>query len=255
MTFNVRHATDPTPNSWEERLPLIRELLQRENPDLIGTQECYYHQIKDMLSVLPDYDYIGLGREGGSRGEYSAIFYRRDRFDVLEYDHYWLSDTPGLIGSTTWNHEAPRMVTWGRFRELDSGLQFYVCNTHMDHLSEEARIKGAALLAERTEEFDSALPVLITGDFNVGPDSESYRILHQGGFADTWNSAAKRGGEDLGSFNNFKDPLGNGPTWRIDWIMTRGGVQADSIRIVDDHREGRFPSDHFPVMAEMRLSY
>jgi endonuclease/exonuclease/phosphatase family metal-dependent hydrolase len=254
MTLNVRHAMDPVPHSWEERVPLIRTLLEREAPDIIGTQECFYSQVKDMLSILPGYDWLGLGRKGGSGGEFMAIFFRKDRFEILEYDHYWLSDTPSVIGSTTWGHKAPRMVTWGRFLDLRTERQFYLCNTHLDHVSAEARVKAAELIVEKASLLDPELPIVITGDFNIGASSAPHDVFFQkGGFTDTWDSAKVRQGEGIGTFNDFKDPLGRGVDWRIDWILTRGAVEVDRIQIVDDHDNGRFPSDHYPLLADLRM--
>lgn len=255
MTVNVRHATDPSPNSWEERLPLLEMLLKREAPDIVTTQECFYGQVKDMLTVLPGYDWLGLGRKGGSGGEYMAIFYRKDRFELLEYDHYWLSATPNVIGSVTWGNAAPRMVTWGRFHDRETKRSFYLCNTHFDHKSPESRVLAAQLMVERAKSFDPELPVIIAGDFNVGPDSEAYgAFTREGGFTDTWLSSGETIGEGLGTFNNFNNPAGRGPSWRIDWILTRGPVAVQRIQIVSDIIQGRFPSDHYPLVAELQLS-
>jgi len=207
-----------------------------------------------MLSVLPGFDWLGLGRKGGSGGEYMAVFYRKDRFELLEYDHYWLSATPNVIGSVTWGNAAPRMVTWGRFLDRAAERPFYLCNTHFDHKSPESRVKAAQLMVERARSFDPALPVIITGDFNVGPDSEAYDVfIREGGFTDTWDSAKVKIGEGLGTFNNFNNPAGRGKAWRIDWILTRGPVVAKRIQILDDIVEGRYPSDHYPLIADLQL--
>lgn len=252
MTFNVRQISDPPPNSWGERQVLISKLLAEEKPDIIGTQECLFQQVKDMLAILPDYDWVGLGRKGGSAGEFMAIYYKRSRFDVLEYDHYWLSATPLSIGSTTWGNTIPRMVTWARFLDKQTGKSFYLINTHLDHRSEEARIEGARLIAEKAADLDEELPVLLTGDFNIGEDSEPYRYLvNEGGFADTWYAAHERINDSLGTFNGFINETGG---WtRIDWILMRGSVTVSTSRIINTHYNGLFPSDHFPVMAVVKL--
>ena len=118
-------------------------------PDLIGTQEGLYPQIKDIAADQPAYDWIGLGRDGGSRGEFMAIFYRRDRFEPLEYEHFWLSDTPDVIASSTWGNGVRRMVTWAKFRDRTTGREFYFWNTHLDHEVQFAREKSAELIRQR----------------------------------------------------------------------------------------------------------
>ena len=133
MSFNLRFASDTPPNSWPERRPVMRQLLQRERPDIIGTQEGLYRQLRDIGDDLPPhYDSIGLGRDGGSRGEAMQIFYDAKRLDPQEYDHYWLSDTPNVIGSKTWGGCCPRMVTWIRFLDRRTNQQFYLVNTHFE---------------------------------------------------------------------------------------------------------------------------
>lgn len=125
MTFNLRHASPKPPNSWPERRPVMRNCIRTIAPDLIGTQEGLYSQLKDLSADLPEYEWIGLGREGGSRGEFMAVFYRRDRFERMAFDHFWLSDTPDVVGSSTWGNSNRRMVTWVRFRERSTGREFY----------------------------------------------------------------------------------------------------------------------------------
>ncbi|MBC3992700.1 endonuclease/exonuclease/phosphatase family protein, partial [Streptomyces sp. AC563] len=150
MTFNLRYASDTRPNSWAERRPVMRTLLRRERPHLLGTQEGVYSQIRDIAQDLgPRYDWIGTGREGGSRGEFMAVFYDTQRLAPLEYDHFWLSGTPYVIGSNTWGNAVVRMATWVRFRDLRGGGQFYALNTHFDHRNQSARERSADLVAER----------------------------------------------------------------------------------------------------------
>jgi endonuclease/exonuclease/phosphatase family metal-dependent hydrolase len=143
MTFNLRYAHREPPDLWPDRRPVVREIVQRWSPDVVGTQEGEYHQLLDMGLDLPAYDWLGLGREGGSQGEFMAIFYLRDRFVPIEFDHFWLSSTPRVIGSRTWGNRDPRMVTWARFRDAQLGGEFYVLNTHLDHEVEESRQRSA----------------------------------------------------------------------------------------------------------------
>jgi len=125
MSFNLRYASQKPPNSWPERRPIMKRAIEKLAPDVFGTQEGVYPQLKDLASDIPTYEWIGLGRDGGSRGEFMAIFYKRDRFEPIAYDHFWLSDTPEVIASTTWGHSNRRMVTWVRFRDKSSNREFF----------------------------------------------------------------------------------------------------------------------------------
>ena len=253
MTYNLRFASPTPPNAWPQRRPLLTGLIGRLAPDVIGTQEGVYAQLQDIATDLPDYRWIGLGREGGSRGEFMAVFYRQDRLEPLAFDHFWLSDTPEVTGSATWGNTYKRMVTWVRFRDRRTQAEFWFFNTHFDHQVETARVKSAELLRRRMTGLKPQLPVVLTGDFNAAAGtSEAWKILTQDGFLhDTWQTTRERRGEGIGTFNDFKAVRPQGP--RIDWIMTRGEMTADRVEIVVDERDGQFPSDHFPVVAHLRL--
>jgi len=253
MTFNLRYASDRGPNAWPDRRPVMAECIREAAPELIGTQEGLYRQLKDLSSDLPAYEWIGLGREGGSRGEFMAVFYRRDRFEPLAFDHFWLSDTPEVIGSTSWGNENRRMVTWVRFLDRDSGRELYFFNTHLDHQVQVAREKSAALIRDRIDALKTDLPVVLVGDFNATAGAnKAYDILvGQGGFTDLWLAADERRGRTVKTFHNYRGPEeGDG---RIDWILSRGRVHADWARIITMERNGQYPSDHFPVIASLRL--
>lgn len=253
MTFNVRVAVDRTPNSWPERRPLIREMMDKTAPDLFGTQEGLYQQVKDLATDLPEFDWIGLGRDGGSRGEFMAVFYRKNRFEPVQFDHFWLSDTPNVVGSTTWGNTNRRMVTWVRFRDRASNQEFYFVNTHLDHQIQPAREKAASLIRERVDALRTELPVILLGDFNAAAGAnKAYDILvTEGGFTDGWLTAKERRGKVVKTFNGFSAPVEGDE--RIDWILARGPVAFEAIEIVTHSRDGRNPSDHFPVVAWVRL--
>jgi endonuclease/exonuclease/phosphatase family metal-dependent hydrolase len=238
MSFNLRFASDKMPNAWSVRRPVTKACIESVKPDLIGTQEGVYAQLKDIENDLGGtYAQIGLGREGGSRGEFMAVFYLKDRFEPLEYDHFWLSDTPNVVAS----------VTWVRFLDKKSKKQFYFWNTHFDHQVQAAREKAAELVRSRIEALNTNLPLILVGDFNAtAKNNKAYDTLTAGGFlTDTWK------GEEQGTFHNFtgKTPKPN----RIDWILTRGGVTADSTEIVKFEQGGQYPSDHYPVVAKVKL--
>jgi endonuclease/exonuclease/phosphatase family metal-dependent hydrolase len=256
MSFNLRYASDTPPNSWPERRPVTRALLREERPHIIGTQEGLYRQLRDIQADLPaHYDSIGLGREGGSKGEAMQVFYDARRLEPVEYDHYWLSDTPDVIGSKTWGGCCPRMVTWIRFLDRATGKELYALNTHLEAFDAVARQKSAALiLARAAQEFDPALPVIATGDFNEAARAGATvydTLVTNGPFVDSWETAAKRS-PLFGTFHGYR-PLTPGGD-RIDWILTSPSVTATRAEILTYERRGQYPSDHLPVQADLRLN-
>jgi endonuclease/exonuclease/phosphatase family metal-dependent hydrolase len=254
MTYNLRFASTTPPNAWPTRRPLMRELIQQLAPDVMGTQEGVYSQLKDLASDLPEFDWIGLGREGGSRGEFMAVFYRKARLEPLAYDHFWLSDTPEVMNSSSWGNTHRRMVTWVKFRDRVNGQEFFVFNTHFDHQVQVAREKSAELIRKRVAALNTKLPVLLIGDFNsVAGANKAYDILTAEKFlTDAWLAAPEKRGEGVSTFNNFKPAEMKGE--RIDWILTRGDVAVESAEISTFGRDGQYPSDHFPVVARIKIS-
>lgn len=254
MTFNLRFAHTEPPNLWVDRRPVVREVLERWAPDIVGTQEGEFHQLVDIGRDLPDYPWIGLGREGGSHGELMAVLFRRDRVEPLEFDHFWLSDTPAVVGSRGWGNRVPRMVTWVRFRDLRTDGEFYLLNTHLDHQSEEARERSARLILERIGDFDPALPLVVTGDFNApADDNPVYTLLADDGpLEDVWRALGKEE-PSLGTYHAFDGVESDAERGRIDWILTRGDVAALEAEVITHSHDGQYPSDHFPVLARLRL--
>nr|WP_069762574.1 endonuclease/exonuclease/phosphatase family protein [Streptomyces sp. LUP47B] len=253
MTFNLRFAGTTEPNSWTARRPVMRRLLRREAPTLMGTQEGLYQQLRDIHADLgPHYDWIGTGREGGSHDESTAIFYDTRRLAPLEHDTYWLSDTPRVIGSNTWGGALPRIVTWVRFRDRAvGGREFHVLNTHFDHVGQYARERSAEFLAQKIAEFDPSSPVVVTGDFNAAAhDNPAYDILLATGLVDTWDAAAERG-KQYATFHGYKPLTPDGD--RIDWILTSPGTTVHRASINTFEMNGQFPSDHLPVQATVTL--
>lgn len=252
MTFNLRYASATPPHTWAQRLPVVSELLQRSAPDLIGTQEGFYGPLRDIARDRPEFGWIGLGREGGSRGEFAAVFYRRERLEPLEFDHFWLSDTPEVVGSSSWGNRCVRMATWVRFRDLQNGREFGFWNTHLDHESQLARERGAALIAQRVQERQGELPVVLVGDFNAQARANpAYDAFMNAGWSDSWFGATRRAGENFASFHGYEAPVPDGP--HIDWILTRGAVRADETRVENFELGGQYPSDHFPISATLRI--
>jgi len=253
MTFNLRFASTSEPNSWTARRPVMRRLLRREAPALIGTQEGLYQQLRDIHTDLgPHYDWIGTGREGGSHDEAVAILYDTRRLAPIEHDTHWLSDTPEVIGSNTWGAALPRIVTWVRFRDRASAdREFYVLNTHFDHVSQYARERAASFVAQLIAGFGGSAPVVVTGDFNAAAHTnQAYDILLAAGLADTWDTAAERG-TLYGTFHGYKPLVPDGD--RIDWILATPGTTVHRTSINTFAVDGQFPSDHLPVQASLTL--
>ncbi|PXY29542.1 endonuclease/exonuclease/phosphatase family protein [Prauserella flavalba] len=257
MSFNIRldtKAAPGTPDSWTDRRPVLARFLDVERPTVLGVQEALYHQVKQVSADLPGhYDWIGLGREGGGRGEFMAIYYDARRLEPLDLDHFWLSDTPNVIGSTSWGNNVIRMVTWVRFADRRTGTEFVHVNTHFDHQSEPSRQRSAALVRDRIAGFDPALPVVLTGDFNTpAPGSESYRVLvTDGGLTDTW-LAGRQLTPEWGTFPNYRDPVLGAN--RIDWVLASARVDVLAAAINTFRLRGRYPSDHTPVQALVRCA-
>ena len=256
MTYNLRYASATPPNAWPQRRPLMCEVITNIAPDLIGTQEGLHAQLMDLASDLLDYDWVGVGRDDGQvKGEFMAVFYRKTRLEPLATNHFWLSDTPEIPGSTTWGNSNRRMVTWLKFRDRLTGEEFFLFNTHFDHQVQLAREKSAELVRQRVTQLETKLPVLLIGDFNAAAGAnKAYEILTNGNFfADAWTTATTRTGDGIGTFNDFKPGLRPGP--RIDWILTRGAITAERAETVTFSRAGQFPSDHFPVVARLKLPF
>ncbi|MET8079510.1 endonuclease/exonuclease/phosphatase family protein [Streptomyces sp. NPDC005303] len=253
MTFNLRFASTSEPNSWAARRPVMRQLLRQEAPTLMGTQEGLYQQLLDIHADLgPHYDWIGTGREGGSHDESTAVFYDTRRLAPVEHDTLWLSDTPRLIGSNTWGAALPRIVTWVRFHDRAvGGREFYVLNTHFDHVGQYARVRSAQFLAQTIAGFDRALPVLVTGDFNAeAHDNQAYDTLLATGLVDTWDAAAERS-RLYATFHGYQPLVPDGD--RIDWILATPGTTVHRAVINTFAMDGQFPSDHLPVQATLTL--
>ncbi|WP_010271143.1 endonuclease/exonuclease/phosphatase family protein [Paenibacillus senegalensis] len=253
MSFNLRYAAANDPYPWETRREIVQEIIQEQQPDVIGTQEGLHRQIADLDEALPEYEWIGVGREGGQLGEYMAVFYNPQRLKPLEHSHFWLSDTPEIISSTTWGNRIPRMVTWVRFQDLQTNKTFYFLNTHLDHQSEISRQASAELILQRLSSFDPDIPVVITGDFNASPSSLTYSIFGEGGLQDGMLSAKKTVNAELRTYHNYGDPTGGGANRRIDWILHSDQVNVLHAEIITYNRDGQYPSDHFPVMIEAIL--
>ncbi|MCC6152966.1 MAG: endonuclease/exonuclease/phosphatase family protein, partial [Candidatus Hydrogenedentes bacterium] len=176
MSFNVRYGTaDDGPNHWDKRKDILVDTIKAYDPDVVGTQECLDFQAEYVAERLNDYRWFGVGREIGCDGEYVAVLYKYKKLAPIETGNFWLSETPDIAGSISWNSACRRMVTWARFLNLETKEHFYFFNTHFDHKSEPARQGGAKVLRDRIAKLPEDAPVIVTGDFNaVAENSDAY---------------------------------------------------------------------------------
>lgn len=255
MTFNLQVDWDGAPHPWSGRRGPALDTLRRERPQLLGTQEGLHAQVRDLADGLgPGYAWTGQGREGGTRGELMALFYDRRRLDLLAHGDFWLSDTPEVPGSNTWGGGCPRMVTWARFRDLVTGGELRAVNTHFDHLSDQARLRSAQLLAQWLITRPEDVPSLVTGDFNApaGRGGAYDTLLAGAGLVDAWDAAEERG-PAYGTFHDHAPPVPDGD--RIDWILASRGSRVRSAAVSTASGDGRCPSDHLPVQALVHLAH
>lgn len=279
-TYNLRYANSRDSlngNGWGQRYPVIANMVQYYDFDIFGTQECLIHQLKDMKKALPGYDYIGVGRDDGKeKGEHSAIFYRTDKFDVVEKGDFWLSETPN-VPSKGWDAVLPRICSWGHFKCKDTGFEFLFFNLHMDHIGKKARVESAYLVQDMMKKLgkEKKLPAILTGDFNVDQTHKSYHaFVSKGVLLDSYEAADFRYANN-GTFNRF-DP-NSFTEKRIDHVFVSPcfkvktyGILTDtyrSIKINGDKQnttdfstkidikdyQARMPSDHFPVKVELEF--
>lgn len=254
MSFNIRldrsSSTEPgDPDHWPDRAPILTSLLKLEQPSLLGIQEGLYQQLAAIEKGLPHHQLVGYGRQGGSKDEYSGIYYDARRFEVIGWDQFWLSDTPLLIGSATWGNTVTRIVTWAHLRDRRTGNEFVHIDTHFDHQSENARVRSAQAIVDLIGGDLAGLPVIVTGDFNSPAEtSGAYRTLvDSGALRDSWTAAARQLTPQWGTFPGYKEPVVDGD--RIDWILLRDGITIEQAAINTYRVDGRYPSDHTPVQA------
>jgi len=266
MSFNIRYGTAKDgENHWKNRKEMVFDVLRNHHPNVVGLQEALGFQIDQIRKANSEYGLIGVAREDGANdGEYSAILYRLDLFDVDESGTFWFSDTPEVPGSSHWGNACVRICSWARFIEKKSRRAFYVFNLHMDHISQPSREKSAVLLSQRLLNRKHADPFIVTGDFNTGENNPV--ILYLKGKAALSKSNGNEcknpvpmvdtfrilypDANDVGTFNGFK---GKRKGDKIDYIFTMPGVKVLEAKILYDNVDGRFPSDHFPVWATLRF--
>jgi len=253
ITFNIRYDNPhDSLNAWPNRAAMVAAFIKAEKPDLLGMQEAIVHQYEYLDSVLTDYESVGVGRTDGSKdGEMNPVFYRKDRFDMIRTKTFWLSETPEVAGSQAWGAGLPRIVTWMELVEKETHEHIFYFNTHYAHDSDSARILSSSLLLAKVDSIVTEFPFIITGDFNMKPDSKGYAILTGPAesvplLRDSYLISEKKPGGPLGTFNGFSDKTRSG---RIDYIFVKSGLKVLDHNTVIRKEKGIFISDHWPVEA------
>ena len=275
-TYNIRNHNkddDRRGDVWTTRCKVLCDQVNFEDPDVFGTQEVLVGQLDDMLKALDGYDYIGVGREDGKQaGEYSAVFYKKDRLELLQKGNFWLNETPDKP-KLGWDAACIRICSWGEFEQKATGFRFYYFNLHMDHVGIVARREAAKLVVKQIRAIAKGAPVVLTGDFNVDQNDEIYRIFSTSGILnDTYTNARLRFCEN-GTFNDFKP--NNTSTSRIDHVFVSPEFGVDRYGVLtnmywtDDAPSQkqrstqapdelqfrtqtlRTPSDHYPVFVKI----
>jgi endonuclease/exonuclease/phosphatase family metal-dependent hydrolase len=257
MTFNLRYDNPGDgENAWPARKLKAASMFRFHSADVVGVQEALVGQMADLRSALPEYRDFGFGRDDGKeKGELSAIFYRADRFELLDGATFWLSPTPEAVGSRGWDAALPRIATWVRLRDRQAAREIVVLNTHFDHRGEAARRESARLLAARLEAIAGDRLAIVLGDFNCDAASEPYGVLTGlGGLQDSARLSETPHHGPTFSFQGFDFSTRTGPTIDFVFLRNRGTTCVRLHGTLADHWDGRYPSDHFPVLAELELA-
>ncbi len=254
MTFNIRYDNpEDGINRWDNRKQMVSEAIAEHAVDLAGMQEVLVSQLKDLDGSLPGYGNIGVGREDGkTKGEYAPVFYKTDRFRLLDQGTFWLSPTPLDTGSVGWDAALTRICTWGKFLDNTSGLEFYFLNTHFDHIGDTARVESARLILDFINMETKDLTVILTGDFNSSSSDEPYSVLinPKNGLFDVCQSITSSKACNEGTYNGFGSEK---DSQRIDMVFIRGRWEVGSYRVLKIKDREMFISDHWPVIAEFKV--
>jgi endonuclease/exonuclease/phosphatase family metal-dependent hydrolase len=251
-SYNLRMDTaKDSLNAWPNRKENVKALIQYHDFDIIGTQEGFQHQLKDVCEI-PGMAYFGAGRDDGKNaGEHSAIIYKKDRFQILDSGNFWLSETPDKPGKGWDAVCCNRISSWAKFKDKLSGKQFYVFNAHFDHQGKIARQESGKLMVSKIKEIAKGAPVICTGDFNSTPETEQIK-----GFStilqDTYSITKMAPYGPVGTTNAFKftAPMKN----RIDYIFVSKHFDVSKYAVLTDAKDQRYPSDHLPVVADVHLA-
>lgn len=253
MSFNIRYDNpEDSLDNWQYRKDRAANAIRFYDVDIVGTQEVLHNQLEDLKQRLPGYAVIGVGREDGKeKGEYSALWYKTDRFDLLDSGYFWLSETPEVAGSKGWDGACERIASWAKLQDKKSGKKYFALNTHLDHVGVAARREGISLILDRVKELSDGLPVIVTGDFNSDPQSDVIKHITDAAdpehLTDSREVAAIVYGPSW-SFHDFgKIPYDRRPL--IDYVFVNDGLKVLRYGVLAETENNAFLSDHAPVLV------
>lgn len=250
MTYNIRfdNPADGV-NQWGNRKEMLFALVRKYSPDIIGVQEALHHQLEAIKIDQSRYDYVGVGRDDGKlKGEFSPVFYDRNKFDLVDHNTFWLSLTPTVPGSKGWDAQITRVATWVILKDKETRKKFFVLNTHFDHMGKQARIESAVLIKSQIEKLSRGLPVIVTGDFNCTRDEKPYAVMTEPSGISLADPAPPN---PPGTFCNFE--VNSMECRGIDYIFHSAKWSSVDYQVITDHDGKNYPSDHLPVMVTLSL--
>ncbi|TDE12120.1 endonuclease/exonuclease/phosphatase family protein [Dyadobacter psychrotolerans] len=254
MSYNVRYKNSiDSINGWEYRKGNVAGLVKYHKVDIFGTQEANWDQLGDMEKSLPEYKWYGIPRVAGKNGEFTAIFYLKDRFTLLDSGTFWYSETPYVKESKSWDAFYPRIASWCKLKDKKTGTVFFFFNTHFDHRGSIAKEKSAEILRSQIDSIAKKMPVIVTGDFNSIDTSTPYKTMVAGGtLKDALHISEMPHYGPVNTSSGFA--VSNKPIpGRIDYIFVNDKVKVLQHATITDQQEGRYYSDHLPVISEVKI--
>lgn len=256
MSFNVRFDNPADGlNSWGYRKEVVMRMIRKQDVDIIGTQEALINQIHDFRISLPEYNYIGVGRDDGMKdGEHCVIFYKKDRFREIESGNFWLSETPDVPGKKGWDAGYNRVTTWIILENITSRKQVFVMNTHLDNVGTVAREEGAKLLLDKIAQLHKGLPVILTGDFNSTPGSDVVKGITNPALSPSMVHAKEVAQETVGTYwtyHGYGLPEEERPF--IDYIFVSKPLRVISHHVLPEKINEQYISDHAVVVARIEI--
>ncbi len=256
MSFNIQQGTHYT---FGVTPSAVAKIVHNHNIDLVGTQEQHIDGVNSLIKYLPEYGWFGVGRDnGGNLGETCVVLFKKNRFELIEHNTFWLSETPEIPGSKSWNTDNTRIVTWGKLKIKNTDKLIFIFNTHFDHVSALAREESAKLLLKKIREIAKINPVVVTGDFNCWDYSKPYKILTENypdhlQFRDAYKNPLNGNKGPSGTYNGY---FTNNPSSKIDFVFVNDFFEVYSNEVITDKREdGKFISDHFPIKSVLKVKF
>ena len=254
MTYNIRNSNGQDGvNRWKLRKASWFALVRKVNPDILGTQEVLRDQLNDLKKTLPDYETYGVGRNDGKhKGEHSALFFKKDKYELVKGGNFWLSETPQVPGSKSWDAAITRICSWVQLRDKSTGSTFFVFNTHFDHKGKQARRNSAVLIRQYIDSLAGNDPVIVTGDFNLEPSDAGYSTMtEKNGHRVVLNDSYMEGAL---TYTDCGFEVANKKCGRIDYIFSSPHYIKSNYKVHTDNNGTYYPSDHLTVSVVLTLN-